>query len=132
MHKRKLAVLLILILLDLGCAKHPYSVHPGSLSNFDSQAADALVLYQANLNQAKSNIEMGLWPRDWSPEVDKAGELYNTTLQAYLVYRGVAKGVTKGDIAALQTAITTDLQNLADQLTTLYVRSGATLPGGKK
>lgn len=116
------------IALLTACAHKPYVVHPGSLSTFDSRAADSLAIYQADLTQAKQNINDGAWPASFGEYVDKAGQGYNTALASYKTWRDVATGVKAGDPAALQAQFAIDLTNLSDQISELFAKAGQKVP----
>lgn len=126
-HLSRLGLLSLLLSLTLACgAKHP--IHQGAVNQFDSNSADALTIWQADLNQAKDNIAKGLWPKDWAPQVDKAGGVYNTALASYKTWRDVASGVKTGDQQLLLTKFQSDLNELADAITALFAKAGQKPP----
>jgi hypothetical protein len=128
-HKlRKLLVLPLQLLLLLSLACQHQVVHPGAINPIDSQTADALVIAQADLDQAKMNIQDGTWPKGWAGFVDEAGAAYNVAKASYLTWRDVVTGVKQGDANALQAQYQADLNNLAQKITSLFGRAGQKPP----
>ena len=82
---RKLAVLLSLLLISIGCAKR-VTVHPGAISNLDSYAYDVLLVEQASLDEARADYKAGKLPDSAIPVFNKVVAQYNIAQAAWHAY----------------------------------------------
>ena len=87
-RKSFFASLVIYLAIVNGCAK--YQPHPGSVDTFDSKTYDTLLVAQASLDQAKQQYAAGTISGDTAKTaINKAGEVYNLTRDAWNTYRGL-------------------------------------------
>lgn len=83
---KRAAILLVLLLAAPSCARQA-PIHPGAVSTFDSQVYDSLLIYQASLDQIKTEIQLGRLPPAAKGPTNKAGETYNALRSAWFLYR---------------------------------------------
>jgi len=82
------ASLVIYLTVVNGCAK--YQPHPGSTDTFDSRTYDLLLVSQASLDKAKQEYAAGTLSGSTAKEaINKAGEVYNLTRDAWNTYHGL-------------------------------------------
>lgn len=111
-RERRIRILVLSALacvVAYGCAK--YQPHPGSVNTFDSKTYDTLNTSQAALDQAKKEYASGQLSGDTAKAViNKAGDVYNVTRDAWLEYRGL---VSAGkDATAVVAKIEQDIPQL--------------------
>jgi len=82
------ASLVIYLAVVNGCAK--YQPHPRSTDTFDSRTYDLLLVSQASLDKAKQEYAAGTLSGSTAKEaINKAGEIYNLTRDAWNTYHGL-------------------------------------------
>lgn len=88
MQRLRLPVAILLTVLLLGgCAARSYQVHPGAVDEFDSRTYDAILSFQAGLDQAKVEYAQGNLPLSSRKIINRAGDLYNVLSDSHRVYR---------------------------------------------
>ena len=103
MKHRKLVPAVFLLLVLAACTK-TYTVHPGSISVFDSQTYDTLLIYHDAIESAKADLTSGQFPVSAKPVLNKFIQAYNVVQGAWVVYHQSAN--PNADTSALSAALT--------------------------
>lgn len=111
-RKQLLVATLLLTLAFAGCAKNP--IHPGTANRFDSNAADALMVADSTIIDAKADIKSGTLPTSAIPIANQVIKAYDTARAAWLTYHDAA--LAGSDATALQATLQTDLDALAQAI----------------
>ena len=117
MKKLNVIILAGCLLMGTGCGRQVHAVHPGAINAFDSYSYDTLLVAQAAIEQAKTDIAK--YPNAKAP-LNQAIASYNIAETSYVAYHASAGTI---DTAALQKALQ-DLTAALAQMQTAF--------GGKK
>lgn len=117
-----LAVLIVamvstVLFSESGCAAK--TIHPGAVSQFDSQTYDALITIQAALLTARQQAPN--YPQ-FKKELNQAIAAYNTAQEAYKLYHAAALSGDTSQQAAVQAQIAALTGQVAKLLTSMGVK----------
>lgn len=107
-------ILLPLCLSTSACASLHVTTHPGSLNATDSAAYDVLLVAEATIDQARTELSAGKLPDATKAPLNKLILSYNVTREAWLTYRGALSVKTNPLIFADQ--LNQDLLDLKNAL----------------
>jgi len=116
MRNRKLASILVALLVLGGCSQNPkpqpaQPLPPGALSDFDAKTYESLMGAQAVLNSVKADLSK--LPPEAKPALNKAIASYNTAEAAWQAFHAGKAN----DQAALTAAVTQAVSDVAALLT---------------
>ena len=114
-HQLWMALLIVPVVLALGaCATMRYNVHPGAMNSMDSAAYDALLVAEAAIDQARTDMEAGQLPDRAKSALPKLVAAYNLARQSWLTYRGAV--TTKVPAETYLDQLNQNLLNLTNAL----------------
>lgn len=125
------AVLLSLALLAAGCSSNKYVVHPGSVSSFDSQAYDSLLVAEAAIDAAKAQYAAGQIPAASKDLLNKAIGIYDIAQASWHTYHDTAASASSADVSKLQAQLTDDLNQLSQAISVFEQSVGKKAPAAK-
>lgn len=108
-RKQLLVAALLLSVAVAGCVKNP--IHPGTANRFDSDTADALMVADSTIIDAKADVKAGTLPASAIPIANQVIKAYDVARAAWLTYHDAA--LAGKDATALQATLQTDLDALA-------------------
>lgn len=112
---RKMTLLALLLALMCGCAaKH---IHPGAINQADSDIYDTLLVSQAAIEQAKTDVVS--YPAA-KPILNEAIAAYDTAETAYIAYHDGKSA----DLVGLQIQVAALLKDIAQVQTAFGKKAG--------
>jgi hypothetical protein len=111
------AVLILAILLAGAACAARYTVHPGALNKTDSAAYDSLLIAEAAIDQARSEVKAGQFPAKAVDAFKTVVLSYNIARESWVTYRGaIATKVPSQDYFDKLTKNLADLTNAIEAL----------------
>jgi hypothetical protein len=88
-HNLRYVALLLVVMTLAGCAAK--TIHPGAVSQFDSQTYDTLLVAQDSIETAKKDVNLTSLPAGHAA-INTAIMSYNTTMDTYLLWKQSGSG----------------------------------------
>jgi hypothetical protein len=120
MKRFLLRTVALFVLVLAGC--RAYIQHPGSVSAFDSQSYDALLVANDSINSAKKDLATGTLPATSGEYLNILIKSYNVADALYKLYHDAA--VEGKDTSTMTFQLQTDLNQLATDLAAFRKASG--------
>lgn len=103
MTLKRAQVLTVIAFLVSGCAMA--QLHPGSVSTLDSKSFDVLLIAQAVIDQARSELAAGSLPDTLKPALNRLIDAYNVARTSWLTYRNAVKAGGAANVQTMQNAM---------------------------
>jgi hypothetical protein len=91
-------ILPVLFFATTACAAHHYTVHPGALNAVDSGTYDALLVAEAEIDQARAGNQAQPLSPDVKSAFNRLVVSYNAARDAYLTYRSALATNAPADV----------------------------------